>query len=108
MRDRSEVDHLTHMVHCHVCPGRYTAEEAGLPGNTDQHPRYVSRMIGSAHYGGLWHCPEHAHPTVTTADSHHGYPRAECGCPVGDRTDAPATAEQIARWEAQQAERNPS
>lgn len=95
---REAVDHLTYPVHCHVCPGRRSAEKIGLPGDTDQHPRYASRMIGSSQWGGLWHCPEHNDPKVT---AHRGAtPIAECGCPLGDWTEEPPTPEQIARADA--------
>lgn len=95
-RTRADVDHLTHMVHCHVCPGRYTAEQMGLPGTADMHPRYASRMIGSPQFGGLWHCPKHARPELT--DALHAHNKLfECGCPDGDWTEEPATAEQIER-----------
>lgn len=99
-RDRAELDHLTYPVHCHVCPGKWSAEKEGLPGDTDQHPRYASRLIGSPAYGGLWHCPEHADQLVTDR-RFGGDLRAECGCPVGEWTDempAPEQIERARRW----------
>lgn len=99
MSNRADVDRLTHPVHCHVCPGGWSAEKLGLPKDTDQHPRYVSRLIGSTRYGGLWHCPEH-NDTPLTADRFGRDPVHECGCPHGDWTEDPPTGAQLQRWEA--------
>ena len=86
MRDRSELDRLTHVVHCHVCPGGYTAEKQGLPRTIDQHPRYVSRLMGSPEFGGLWHCPAH-----NSGD--------DCDCPQHDDwTDQLPSTTQLMRW----------
>lgn len=92
MRPRTEVDHLSYRVHCHVCPGGWSAEKLGLPKTTDQHPRFVSRLIGASRWGGLWHCPDHN-------DGSH------CECPTGDLTDEMPTAEQLRRHTSQLTER---
>lgn len=55
---------MTHVVYCHVCPH-----------GEDAHPRNRSRMIGSASWGGLWHCEKHQ----------HGHER--CKCPHGNWTE---------------------
>lgn len=100
--DRSTVDRLSYVVLCHVCPGNHTAAKLGLPRGTDRVPRYAARLIGSANYGGLWHCPEHADqtPDATQHGHHRNVERGPCGCPHGDWTEAPPSDDQVRRWAA--------
>jgi hypothetical protein len=67
-RPRSEVEHLTYPVYCHICP----RNEHGPPWLKST-PRNQARSIGSPQFGWLWHCLKHQDQ--------------DCGCPRGEGTE---------------------